>query len=758
MKAMKRTQVLRWIMLSAATVFPAMIVPTFAPAFAQASKFSDQATGPIVLDGKSFPKNEQDEKAPRRVAWTVDLPTPGVWYVWLRVSTDFWGSTLLTYDFDGEQLLHSARKDILIQPFQKSQWISQTRYPDFKIEVHADEPGEHELGLTLHDGGDVTIEKVALTLYHGASPDGDTLRMVGDPAQKRSDDPAQGRITFARSHVAVDGFRPDWESPRIKAAGTSYYIDSDAGSDDADGMSAETAWKTFYKVNMATFEPGDAILLKRGGKWTQNLAPRGNGTPEQWITIGAYGEGDRPYINGGNRPGVSLTDQNYWVIQDLSVTNDPEYKQSGIAVIGNRAAPQPTGIRIFNCLAFDTGDHGILVGSDIKEDGANGYDGVLIENCKTFWNARDGIVVRGTTQDGCRNTVIRYCTAFSNPGMAGIWIHSGQNGLIENCLAYNNACINIWTWNSINVTVRYCEAFRGRGPRDRGGFDIDWGCEACTLEYCYSHHNEGVGFLVMGSGTKKFYGFPVQSRYNLMRYCVSEYDNPGIGTTGTLQESILHNNTIYTFGRSHGGEPKVALSVTGWPELPEKWTGGGWPSHTLFANNILMADDGAVAVYADHLATNQGNVFNGNLYWRADGGAPLIRWGGNKCGDPVAFWQGNKTNVTPPDDFNTLADFQHATGQEDQGCEADPMLKGAGNGGYGRVPLDAYKLLAGSPAIGAGITVDLDAKWLEERRKYLTDTGAEAYGIPMEPARNPTDFWGNPIPSEHPSIGADQPR
>jgi hypothetical protein len=49
--------------------------------------------------------------------------------------------------------------------------------------------------------------------------------------------------------------------------------------------------------------------------------------------------------------------------------------------------------------------------------------------------------------------------------------------------------------------------------------------------------------------------------------------------------------------------------------------------------------------------------------------------------------------------------------------------------------------------------VVLSVEWLAERRKYLTDTGAEEYGIPMQPGKANEDYWGAKLYPERVSIG-----
>ncbi len=542
---------------------------------------------------------------------------------------------------------------------------------------------------------------------------------------------------------------PGWASPAVKAD-RSYFVDSQGGDDAKDGLSPATAWKSFRPVNGRVFQPGDAILLKRGGAWDEGLFPAGSGTAAKWITIGAYGEGARPQIDGQTRDAVHLEEQSYWVVEDLELTSDPAYKRDGLKVETTGGHPQPKGVRVYNVVAYDNGPSGILVGSDHGE--GNGFDGVVIENCLAYANDSDGITVGGSDQNGCRNSVIRYCTAYSNLYSAGIWISSGQNGLIEHCVAYNNACINIWAWNAINITIRHCEAFRGRTPRDAGGFDIDWSVEASTLEYCYSHHNEGVGILLMGGGTGTYRKFPSQSRYNLARYNISENDSPGIGMVETFEDGkVIHNLVVAS------GKDRTALDISGWPIQPDwgdEQRHGGWPARTEYYDNILVGRAGALPMFVDDWASTgkYGNTFDHNLFWRDTPGS-LIRWGGRRNGS--GFWTGEESkDLAPALEFASLEAFRKKTGHERHGLNADPKLANPFRGEYGRLPMESYRLLPGSPALAAGRPVKLSKAWLKGRAKYLTETGAGAWGIPMEPAEATEDYWGNPVTrADAPAIG-----
>ncbi len=82
------------------------------------------------------------------------------------------------------------------------------------------------------------------------------------------------------------------------APATDYYLDSETGSDDAAGTSPQEAWASLERLAQVTLEPGDRALLRRGSTFRGRLEPTGSGTEEAPITVGAWGEGNKPEILG----------------------------------------------------------------------------------------------------------------------------------------------------------------------------------------------------------------------------------------------------------------------------------------------------------------------------------------------------------------------------------------------------------------------------------------------------------------------------
>jgi hypothetical protein len=91
--------------------------------------------------------------------------------------------------------------------------------------------------------------------------------------------------------------------------GTAYYV-SPNGNDMNDGLSPETAWatldrafETYWPTTRNLLKYGDTVLLERGGTWYVSPDEHAGLTSDAYnivngVTLGAYGEGERPVIRG----------------------------------------------------------------------------------------------------------------------------------------------------------------------------------------------------------------------------------------------------------------------------------------------------------------------------------------------------------------------------------------------------------------------------------------------------------------------------
>ncbi|MCB0599055.1 MAG: right-handed parallel beta-helix repeat-containing protein, partial [Phaeodactylibacter sp.] len=289
-------------------------------------------------------------------------------------------------------------------------------------------------------------------------------------------------LQFCRNCLQVallaGGFLLLWST---EANGTTYYVDSQAGSDNYDGQAAaflggnSGPWATISKVNSIFFAPGDSILFKRGAIWTDGpLDPRIGGSPGSAITIqetvlgqplnfdvvdlndnnciyfGPYGEDPaKPLINclggrgiilrhdyiivegfhldngGNNMLWFGKETGNYWnVAIDIDVTHCTSNAVSSDFGGGN--------LWLKGLYVYDYGVNGILMNGSLN----NKLKGVLIEDCwvenPATLDLEDGITCHndaaGNQMEG--DVVIRNNTIIRS-GEDGIDITSGTNILLE---------------------------------------------------------------------------------------------------------------------------------------------------------------------------------------------------------------------------------------------------------------------------------------------------------------------------------------
>lgn len=121
--------------------------------------------------------------------------------------------------------------------------------------------------------------------------------------------------TVQETPTAQDGVVPQL------GTGTTYYIDAVNGNDSYDGMSKDTAWQTTAKVSNMKFNPGENVLFKRGQIFYGTLEISSQGTIDNPILYGSYGEGNKPTLSDLKTKTFSWTDvgNNIWKTSDLSL-------------------------------------------------------------------------------------------------------------------------------------------------------------------------------------------------------------------------------------------------------------------------------------------------------------------------------------------------------------------------------------------------------------------------------------------------------
>ncbi len=261
-----------------------------------------------------------------------------------------------------------------------------------------------------------------------------------------------------------------------------YFVDSTAGNDAADGTTAGTAWRSLAKVNAVTFHPGDTISFKRGGSWTGTLTLSSSGSPEAPIVVGAYGSGNLPKIGGPVTNCVHVTGSDL-EIGDLRASG---CDWAGFELVGDRivldtiqADANVVGVSIVdgsdgNTIRWSTIKDNTkmskLTPKEVNPDDDSGAFGVLV-------HGNDNVISRNVISG---QYAFSYDYGFDG---AAVEIFNGNRNLIEYNTTSNNESFtelgrngtgktaddNVFAYNSVTSTKSQGAFLVTRGARSHIG-------------------------------------------------------------------------------------------------------------------------------------------------------------------------------------------------------------------------------------------------------------------------------------------------
>jgi hypothetical protein len=497
--------------------------------------------------------------------------------------------------------------------------------------------------------------------------------------------------------------------PPSKGPAAVSYVDCSAAGNGSGSQSSP--WNALSTVNATTFNPGDQILFSRGTTCTGILEPLGSGTSSSPILIDAYGAGAQPIIDGGmNQEALLLSNQQGWEINNLEIVGGYTY---GVYIVGSTPNATFTHFRLTNLnvhgahytsvTAHDSGEVYFAAGAgesfnDVVINGVIAHDSQVAE----------GIFVDGGDAWGSNilgnNITIENSTAHDVYD-DGILLQATMNGLMQNNVAYhaglcppNPGCgtgtpVGLWELFCHTCTVQGNESYdmQDWSPWDGGDYDIDVWNNNNIVQYNYGH--DSVGYCVSIFSADNEVGTDNIIRYNVCANDAQLVNSPDPGEIfmntwngGSLNGVQIYNNTFYCNPATPGPAfNTVFASYSGADAL-------------FFKNNIIYS----TVPYL--VQTTSDFALDNNIYFTV-GAAPDWNIDGN--------------------DYTDLASYQSATGQDPDSLFTDPMLNTPTYHTVGR-PTDAFTLLPGSPAIGAGTNVCVGIA-----------------GCSM----GTQDFWGNPLPN-----------
>lgn len=481
-----------------------------------------------------------------------------------------------------------------------------------------------------------------------------------------------------------------------------YFIDSAAGNDANSGHSEEEAWKSLQQVNKTAYQPGDQILFKKGGSWMGQLSPKGTGEDQTPIQIGCYGNGDLPKINGNGSPyALGLKNQEYWEIRDLDISNpaSQEGDRVGVLILGESGPETLHHIYLQNLHVHDV-------------------RGALGTDSQTRTTGGIGFEIRGY-KDKMRFEDIR----------------------VENCDIVGVDSCGIYTWTDFRTH-----------PRDPRWEKLKFG----SVKVANNHlTNVGKNAIVVRSSLRPL------------------IENNRVEKAAAR----IHGNAIYLYGCKDGVMQKNEVSGTQYLELEGAALDSDYKSEgTIIQYNFSHENGGGLVNFCNNPKAKEGDGYNDGTIVRYnisqndihrvfgfDG--PVSRT--KIYNNTVYVGKGLSPKIYDIDRFGKTAEYASGILSQNniffnEGKGTYSLERGAdvvfmGNCFYGyhpkNEPEDKLKLKA-------------DPKFKDTPKQIKEGQLPEYFNLSFSspclakgqkvPDNGGVDFWGNPVNSEHPSIGASE--
>lgn len=386
-----------------------------------------------------------------------------------------------------------------------------------------------EVSLSAEGGATITpaVTKVGAVAAYGRKP----LKWKVDPGTNQAvsvvatftpkgEKSAEVKKTLVLMPPEVPRLSAGEWTPPIAPTKT-YYVDSRAGDDAADGLSSATAWKSLAPMKGKTLGPGERLLLKRGSVFNEELVVTAKASPANWAEIGAYGEGPRPQIRRNRHIDdrcAYVLDPQCLVVRDLVCAN------AGQGLEIDSDAPGTGNVLVERCLAhhiegsYAFNSHGIPEWFDHLGAPRKGHPATY----RSF-----GISIVGKNQ---RNVVFRDCEAYQCSAGFGL---GGENAYAARIFCHDNYAHNTsphpgicptrraWLldsvfdasgWHASNGTmglflacndgmiVRNCHFLNqpDSGSPDEGGIDFEAAGDNYLVDRCTFRNNAGPAIEVLG--------------------------------------------------------------------------------------------------------------------------------------------------------------------------------------------------------------------------------------------------------------------
>lgn len=504
----------------------------------------------------------------------------------------------------------------------------------------------------------------------------------------------------AAGMIAMAGF--------VASHAAEFHIDSAAGDDANDGRSPVQAWRSLEKASTHTFTPGDRLLLKAGSTWTGRLQLTGSGAATNWIAVDRYGEGAKPVLHGGGLAGgtVLIENQQFWRIRHLEISNHgaPAPKKMGI-LIRNTAVGTLSGFEVSDCDIHDVAGE-LADYRDGKESG-----GIVF--CITAGNGTvpsrwtDVKIERNTLRDVARNGIL----------MQSQWINKPADP--------NSS----WGGHGTYTTSTGIRIASNRLERIAGDGIILWCVKDALVERNFVREANNNTVRQGHAAIWPYFCEDVIFQFNEVCGTKTKYDGMAFDFDNSNQRCI------YQYNYSHDNEG-------GFLNMCCDGNGNG-----NIARYNISQNDGCLAgsrVFLVHGNGNHGYRVHNNTVFLRDGNPELFHQGADSSGSTIDFFNNLIVNagtgmVHAPKGCRFERNLYFGPGRIEADAKAllaDPRLLTPGSGRMGLDSIGGYRLLPGSPALGAGLPIAEDG--LTDYWGYPVSLGTALHvgafnGKPVEP-------------------------
>ena len=516
---------------------------------------------------------------------------------------------------------------------------------------------------------------------------------------------------------------------------TTYYVDAENGNDANDGTTPETAWKTLTKASsIRKMTEGGSILLKAGCVWNgEQLEVRNaEGTAENPIVIGSYGEGAKPVINGQGAPwdadskeelaAVRIYNSENIVVENLEITNwdssvSGDYTQSS---------------KLLSGLVVENQDKGDLANVTVRNNKIHDVNGKMAGGAD---KAAGGLIVvvtgtgsnhTGTVESKYSNLTIEgnevYRVSHEAIYMESVWASRTLVGGTSSDTGYQNAGNSKWIGSSnVVINSNYVHDVAGDGivPINTTEAIVEYNLidNSADTNWNYSGNPNHAALWTWDSDNVTF-------RYN--EACNTSKAGWNLGISGTNDSMAFDfdygvQNCLYEYNYSHDNYGGFLMLCPG----------PGATVNNIARYNVSVNDglyDGApmIRLGGGKYGSNGVQIYNNTMYW-ADSSysvalTPTSNWEGSVVKDVTVsnniFYGPAKADSVKTDGvtyshnlvYGGAQDVYTAAVNDDTTVVADPLFVNVkdytkGTWENGKTTLgtaEGFKLQAGSPAIDAG--------------------------------------------------------